>query len=105
MSVEQLWPCDSFSIQLSNQLGINRLVDKSFVGIGFSEIGCVLEGGGYGVFSGTSISESCSSGSVSLAGQGYLFVRFIKRFGDSSFQVVGGLSGVSFPTTMSITQQ
>jgi hypothetical protein len=103
-SIEQLWPCDSFPIQLSNQLGINRLVHKSFVGFTFSESGCVFEGGGGGVFSGTSISESCSSGSVSLSGQGNLAVRFITRFGDGSFQVVGGLSGVRFPTTMSITQ-
>jgi hypothetical protein len=112
ISLNFLWWCDSFGNSLlKGQLfrndvaltGINGHLD-----IGTPRNGCVFDGGGQKGLSGTTILQSCSSTSISLVTQNNLtiydglFVRFVKYF-DSSNQIVGGLSGIKFPITATIS--
>jgi hypothetical protein len=111
ISLSFLWPCNSFGNPLKNQL-FRSDVDTTGVngnlGIGTPRNGCVFEGGGQKAMSGTTIFQLCSSTSISLVSQNSLtildglFVRFVKYF-DSSNQIVGGLSGVKFPITATIS--
>jgi hypothetical protein len=111
ISLSFLWPCNSFVNPLKGQLfrsdvdttGVNGHLD-----VASPRNGCVFGGGGQKGMSGTTVLQSCSGTSISLVTQNGLtmfdglFVQFVKYF-DSYNQIVGGLSGVKFPITATIS--